>query len=276
MRSDARASRGSSSPRGATAGRARRRGLRAGERGGGAARGDVRVRGGLCSFGLCAATRGASCLTIVRRAAGAVGRRVERGRVSGETEAGDKGRAPARGSVRVNVRSLMAGAPGTTSCTPPGAGACSFSLRHPTPTPALFPAVFLRYVLCCPYRCVGSFSRGHPSPNTSLSPISLCNCSRLLWSLHSPLTENLGIRFLSRRSFQAPATPLAPSLLFCHPGPYRHVVFTFQPNPSATMNARPHKQSMSELKLRRLEEHNQRLREDLNRPRIKVSEASVR
>ncbi|GJF00571.1 G-protein gamma subunit [Phanerochaete sordida] len=41
------------------------------------------------------------------------------------------------------------------------------------------------------------------------------------------------------------------------------------------MNARPHKQSMSELKLRRLEEHNQRLREDLNRPRIKVSEASV-
>lgn len=42
------------------------------------------------------------------------------------------------------------------------------------------------------------------------------------------------------------------------------------------MNARPHKQSMSELKLRRLVEHNQRLKEDLNRPRIKVSEASVR
>ncbi|KAF7440602.1 hypothetical protein PC9H_000948 [Pleurotus ostreatus] len=42
------------------------------------------------------------------------------------------------------------------------------------------------------------------------------------------------------------------------------------------MNARPHKQSMSELKLRRLTEHNQRLREDLARPRVRVSEASAR
>lgn len=33
---------------------------------------------------------------------------------------------------------------------------------------------------------------------------------------------------------------------------------------------------MSELKLRRLTEHNERLREDLNRPRIKVSEAAAR
>jgi len=32
---------------------------------------------------------------------------------------------------------------------------------------------------------------------------------------------------------------------------------------------------MSELKLRRLIEHNQRLREDLARPRVKVSEAST-
>ncbi|PWN47772.1 putative guanine nucleotide-binding protein gamma subunit [Violaceomyces palustris] len=40
------------------------------------------------------------------------------------------------------------------------------------------------------------------------------------------------------------------------------------------MNAKPHKQSMSELKLRRLTEHNQRLREDLERPRVRVSEAS--
>ena len=36
------------------------------------------------------------------------------------------------------------------------------------------------------------------------------------------------------------------------------------------------RQSMSELKLRRLLEHNQRLREDLARPRVKVSEASAR
>ncbi|KAK7020422.1 G-protein gamma subunit [Favolaschia claudopus] len=41
------------------------------------------------------------------------------------------------------------------------------------------------------------------------------------------------------------------------------------------MNSRPHKQSMSELKLRRLTEHNQRLREDLARPRVRVSEASA-
>ncbi|CED84667.1 g-protein gamma subunit [Phaffia rhodozyma] len=41
------------------------------------------------------------------------------------------------------------------------------------------------------------------------------------------------------------------------------------------MSSRAHKQSVSELKLRRLTEHNQRLRENLNRPRAKVSEASA-
>ncbi|KAF8236261.1 G-protein gamma subunit, partial [Tricholoma matsutake] len=35
------------------------------------------------------------------------------------------------------------------------------------------------------------------------------------------------------------------------------------------------RQTMSDLKLRRLVEHNQRLREDLSRPRMKVSEASA-
>lgn len=45
---------------------------------------------------------------------------------------------------------------------------------------------------------------------------------------------------------------------------------------SLAMNVKPHKQSMSELKLRRLTEHNQRLKEDLERPRIRVSEASQR
>lgn len=44
----------------------------------------------------------------------------------------------------------------------------------------------------------------------------------------------------------------------------------------SAMNSRPHKQSMSELKLRRLNEHIQRLRDDLARPRIRVSEASAR
>ncbi|EEB94223.1 guanine nucleotide-binding protein subunit gamma [Moniliophthora roreri MCA 2997] len=41
------------------------------------------------------------------------------------------------------------------------------------------------------------------------------------------------------------------------------------------MNRGAGRQSMSELKLRRLLEHNQRLREDLARPRIRVSEASA-
>ncbi|KAI0950078.1 Guanine nucleotide-binding protein subunit gamma 1 [Taiwanofungus camphoratus] len=41
------------------------------------------------------------------------------------------------------------------------------------------------------------------------------------------------------------------------------------------MSGRPQKMSTSELKLRRLAEHNQRLKEDLARPRIRVSEASV-
>ena len=40
------------------------------------------------------------------------------------------------------------------------------------------------------------------------------------------------------------------------------------------MMNRPGKQSMSELKLRRLTEHNLRLKEDLDRPRIRVSEAA--
>lgn len=42
------------------------------------------------------------------------------------------------------------------------------------------------------------------------------------------------------------------------------------------MSARAGRQSMSELRLRRVLEHNQRLREDLARPRVRVSEASTR
>lgn len=42
------------------------------------------------------------------------------------------------------------------------------------------------------------------------------------------------------------------------------------------MSSKNHKQSVSELKLRRLTEHNSRLKEDLQRPRVKVSEASDR
>ncbi|KAG9087281.1 Guanine nucleotide-binding protein subunit gamma 1 [Ceratobasidium sp. 370] len=41
------------------------------------------------------------------------------------------------------------------------------------------------------------------------------------------------------------------------------------------MNARNAKQSMAELKLRRVVEHNQRLKEDLARPRVRVSEAGA-
>ena len=41
-------------------------------------------------------------------------------------------------------------------------------------------------------------------------------------------------------------------------------------------DAKSKKQSMADLKLRRLQELNSRLKEDLERPRIKVSEASMR
>ena len=47
--------------------------------------------------------------------------------------------------------------------------------------------------------------------------------------------------------------------------------FEVRPNDAG----RSKKQSMAELKLRRLNELNQRLQEDLNRRRIPVSEASV-
>lgn len=43
-----------------------------------------------------------------------------------------------------------------------------------------------------------------------------------------------------------------------------------------TGDVKSKKQSMNDLKLRRLNELNLRLREDLDRPRIKVSEASMR
>ena len=43
-----------------------------------------------------------------------------------------------------------------------------------------------------------------------------------------------------------------------------------------TGDVRNKKQSMADLKLRRLNELNLRLREDLDRPRIRVSEASMR
>ena len=41
-------------------------------------------------------------------------------------------------------------------------------------------------------------------------------------------------------------------------------------------DARSKKQSMADLKLRRLQELNTRLKEDLERPRVKVAEASTR
>ena len=40
-------------------------------------------------------------------------------------------------------------------------------------------------------------------------------------------------------------------------------------------DAKSKKQSMADLKLRRLQELNSRLKEDLDRPRVKVAEASI-
>lgn len=43
-----------------------------------------------------------------------------------------------------------------------------------------------------------------------------------------------------------------------------------------TPDPKSKKQSMADLKLRRLQELNSRLKEDLERPRVKVSEAAMR
>ena len=99
---------------------------------------------------------------------------------------------------------------------------------------------------------------------------------------------------LSPLSFRVFAVPLLPLILTADWSFLLHFYFLSKYH-QAIMNARPHKviplqitafqhsdwqilfqQSMSELKLRRLTEHNQRLREDLQRPRVRVSEASAR
>ena len=61
-----------------------------------------------------------------------------------------------------------------------------------------------------------------------------------------------------------------------YPGHQPATLSRFRTHLPPKMSSRPHKQSMSELKLRRLTEHNQRLKEDLARPRVRVSEASAR
>lgn len=53
-------------------------------------------------------------------------------------------------------------------------------------------------------------------------------------------------------------------------------VSSYQFHRSSTMGAWGGNQSMLELRHRRLLDYNQRLREDLTRPRIRVSEASTR
>ena len=83
------------------------------------------------------------------------------------------------------------------------------------------------------------------------------------------------VRFI-RDSNPAVLIRLAHHTPLLSPWPTQSLYPSYPPRLPVTMNARPHKQSMSELKLRRLAEHNQRLKEDLNRPRIKVSEASAR
>lgn len=75
---------------------------------------------------------------------------------------------------------------------------------------------------------------------------------------------------------------MIPSVVHIPPRNILDIFFFYSPLPPATMShlaptslVRPHKTSMAELKLRRLNEHNARLREDLARPRVRVSEASI-
>ncbi len=87
-------------------------------------------------------------------------------------------------------------------------------------------------------------------------------------SSSSPLLPSLPSAFLPLLVFSCEAGFSPFSFKTCPPP---HTA-----TPVANMSGRVPKQSMSELKLRRLSEHNQRLREDLARPRIRVSEASKR
>lgn len=57
--------------------------------------------------------------------------------------------------------------------------------------------------------------------------------------------------------------------------PHIHTRTELKEDPRKMM-PRQGKQSMAELKLRRLTEHNLRLKEDLDRPRVRVSEAAQR
>lgn len=73
-----------------------------------------------------------------------------------------------------------------------------------------------------------------------------------------------------------------PSVIHIPPRNILEFFSFYPPLPPAAMShlapasiVRPHKTSMAELKLRRLNEHNARLREDLARPRARVSEASI-
>ena len=96
--------------------------------------------------------------------------------------------------------------------------------------------------------------------------------------------QGSGTRSDPQRTINAPAVPwlalpcLLPSL--CQPSSIQHDHFSLHTlalyiYTSRMIPARPHKQTMAELKLRRLNEHNSRLKDDLDRPRIRVSEASV-
>ena len=125
------------------------------------------------------------------------------------------------------------------------------------------------------------------SPPFAISPLILH------WPVSPPLCPSVVRASLTLLVAQHSVQPLPPASTttstafgrLCHPLPPLPLPLSFRTKLprqlrsralTPAMNSRPHKQSMSELKLRRLTEHNQRLREDLARPRIRVSEASAR
>ncbi|KAJ3514085.1 hypothetical protein NMY22_g14851 [Coprinellus aureogranulatus] len=112
--------------------------------------------------------------------------------------------------------------------------------------------------------------------------------SPLIWWMGgvSPAIRCQSRQFLASCLFQRPLGPPFPAL-FTPPLPLFSLSHEFPSSQGAYtavfyricgqwgLTISPSQQSMSELKLRRLMEHNQRLREDLARPRVKVSEASA-
>lgn len=147
------------------------------------------------------------------------------------------------------------------------------TLDRPRPQPT--PETWCLYSLSVPHPClVPSLSSVLPitiippsprtSPRTHLPDISISS------SLLDPLAHSDATTPSATHHFPSPIYTYTSQTPSASPLPRT------MPTPMQMVPPRRPKNSMAELRLRRLNEHNQRLKEDLVRPRIRVSEASHR